>query len=160
MHVEIPGASEAVVNTAMEQISSALRAVGVKQISLSPNNVYWSRKFYCQDWVLWLKKGWIDDVMVQLYFPEPHDFDYNVKKTLSDVPRQFHQHVGFGLGVVIEKALVPIGTVTSWLSRLQQEPYLKGVAFWHAGTILKEAYKQEIVAIFGNEQSKAQPGNG
>jgi uncharacterized lipoprotein YddW (UPF0748 family) len=93
MHKDIPGASVELVDRVMFEIQSAVREAGVKHISLSPNNVYWAKTWYCQEWVPWLQKGWVDDVLVQMYFADLKDFDYNVKKTLTDVPRELHPFV-------------------------------------------------------------------
>lgn len=95
MHRDLPGASEETITNAMARISMALRQVGVPMISLSPNNAYWAKRWYCQDWLLWLERGYIDDVIVQMYFPVMKDFDFNVKKTLREIPRKFHPYVPF-----------------------------------------------------------------
>jgi uncharacterized lipoprotein YddW (UPF0748 family) len=37
------------------------------KISLSPNSQYFAYKYYLQDWLTWVKKGLIDELVLQVY---------------------------------------------------------------------------------------------
>ena len=50
------------------------------QLSLSPNPAKFAYRFYLQDWRLWVKKGWIDDLVVQLYRDDIAQFDSELEK--------------------------------------------------------------------------------
>ena len=50
------------------------------QISLSPNPAKFAYRFYLQDWRLWVKEGWIDDLVVQLYRDDMSQFDSELTK--------------------------------------------------------------------------------
>jgi uncharacterized lipoprotein YddW (UPF0748 family) len=55
----------------MGRISRSVKAANPKAIvSLSPNAPDFSYRKYLQDWPTWVKSGWLDEVVVQLYRPD------------------------------------------------------------------------------------------
>ncbi len=50
------------------------------QLSLSPNPAKFAYRFYLQDWRLWVKAGWIDDLVVQIYRDDIAQFDRELGK--------------------------------------------------------------------------------
>jgi len=52
----------------MQKISQSVKAKKPKcLISLSPNPPEFSYREYLQDWLNWVKQGWVDEIVVQLY---------------------------------------------------------------------------------------------
>jgi hypothetical protein len=58
------------------------------------------------------------------------------------------RHLGFGLGVAIDKTVVPEEIMRAWIQRVQQENYLKGIALWHSGVILRPGYDTQVKSLF------------
>lgn len=50
------------------------------QLSLSPNPAKFAYRFYLQDWRLWVREGWIDDLVVQVYRDDLEKFDSELDK--------------------------------------------------------------------------------
>ena len=69
------------------------------QLSLSPNPAKFAYRFYLQDWRLWVKAGWIDDLVVQLYRDDIAQFDRELgKQALQEASDRIPVSIGILTG--------------------------------------------------------------
>ena len=69
------------------------------QLSLSPNPAKFAYRFYLQDWRLWVKKGWIDDLVVQVYRDDIAQFDGELgKQSLQEASDRIPVSIGILTG--------------------------------------------------------------
>ncbi len=69
------------------------------QLSLSPNPAKFAYRFYLQDWRLWVKKGWIDDLVVQVYRDDIAQFDGELgKQALQEASDRIPVSIGILTG--------------------------------------------------------------
>ncbi|PZO23464.1 MAG: hypothetical protein DCF25_00035 [Leptolyngbya foveolarum] len=69
------------------------------QLSLSPNPAKFAYRFYLQDWRLWVKKGWIDDLVVQIYRDDIAQFDGELgKQALQEASDRIPVSIGILTG--------------------------------------------------------------
>ncbi len=98
----------------MGQISRSVKAANPKAIvSLSPNAPEFAYRKYLQDWPNWVKSGWLDQVVVQLYRPDLMSLRQELgRPNLRSLSQQVPLSVGLYTG--------PIGTAKSQ-ARIAQE---------------------------------------
>ena len=69
------------------------------QLSLSPNPAKFAYRFYLQDWRRWVQKGWIDDLVVQVYRDDIEKFDSELdKQTLKEASDRIPVSIGILTG--------------------------------------------------------------
>ncbi len=49
-------------------------------VSLSPNPAKFAYRFHLQDWLTWVKQGWVDELVVQIYRDELFKFEGELRK--------------------------------------------------------------------------------
>jgi uncharacterized lipoprotein YddW (UPF0748 family) len=113
----------------MGRISRSVKAKNPKAIvSLSPNAPEFAYRKYLQDWPTWVKSGWLDEVVVQLYRPDLASLKQELERpNLRSLSQQVPLSIGLYTG--------PVGQAKS-KARLGQEVEMvrssgyHGVAFF------------------------------
>ena len=79
-------------------------------ISLSPNPLGFSRKKYAQDWLVWIKAGLIDELVMQLYRPTSSEVSLAIANSiLPEVSKYVDVAVGiYAGGLKLQKPLAEI----------------------------------------------------
>ncbi|CAA9299721.1 FenI [uncultured Coleofasciculus sp.] len=82
----------------MQQIFKAVKAVKPNAIvSLSPNSQDFSYRAYLQDWQYWVQRGWVEELVVQIYRDDLKSFVTQLSQPALEVARR---HIPVGVGIL------------------------------------------------------------
>ncbi|MEH2302569.1 MAG: glycoside hydrolase family 10 protein [Nostoc sp.] len=135
----------------MAEIYQAVKAVKPKvRISLSPNYQAFAYKYYLQDWENWVKKGLVDELILQVYRNDKNSFiaqleQPSVKLAQSLIPVE----IGISTGTV--RNPVKIAQVREQVQAVRDRNF-DGISFfyWESlwGYIVPESPQQRRKAFF------------
>ncbi|MEH2455630.1 glycoside hydrolase family 10 protein [Nostoc sp.] len=135
----------------MAEIYQAVKAVKPKvRISLSPNYQAFAYKYYLQDWENWVKKGLVDELILQVYRNDKNSFiaqleQPSVKLAQSLIPVE----IGISTGTVSNP--VKIAQVREQVQAVRDRNF-DGISFfyWESlwGYIVPESPQQRRKAFF------------
>lgn len=134
----------------MAKIYQAVKAVKPNaKISLSPNSQAFAYKYYLQDWESWVKKGLVDELILQVYRDDPDSFmaeisSPSVQFALSQIP------VAIGISTGTSRDSVEIAQIKDQV-RMVRDRHFDGISFfyWESlwGYIAPESPKQRRLAF-------------
>jgi uncharacterized lipoprotein YddW (UPF0748 family) len=134
----------------MAEIHQAVKKVKPNaKISLSPNSQAFAYKYYLQDWESWVKKGLVDELILQVYRDDPDSFMAEistpaVQLALSQIP------VGIGISTGTLRDSVEIAQVKEQV-KMVRDRHFDGISFfyWESlwGYIAPESPKQRRKAF-------------
>jgi uncharacterized lipoprotein YddW (UPF0748 family) len=82
----------------MQRIFKAVKAVKPNAIiSLSPNSQDFSYRAYLQDWQYWVQRGWIEELVVQIYRDDLKSFSAQLTQPALEVARK---QIPVGVGIL------------------------------------------------------------
>lgn len=82
----------------MQQIFKAVKAVKPNVIvSLSPNSQDFSYRAYLQDWQYWVQRGWVEELVVQIYRDDLKSFVEQLSQPALEVARR---QIPVGVGIL------------------------------------------------------------
>ena len=82
----------------MQQIFKAVKAVKPNAIvSLSPNSQDFSYRAYLQDWQYWVQRGWVEELVIQIYRDDLKSFVTQLSQPAIEVARR---HIPVGVGIL------------------------------------------------------------
>jgi uncharacterized lipoprotein YddW (UPF0748 family) len=82
----------------MQQIFKAVKAVKPNAIvSLSPNSQDFSYRAYLQDWQYWVQRGWVEELVIQIYRDDLKSFVTQLSQPALEVARR---HIPVGVGIL------------------------------------------------------------
>jgi len=82
----------------MQQIFKAVKTVKPKVIvSLSPNSQDFSYRAYLQDWQYWVQRGWVEELVVQIYRDDLKSFIEQLSQPALQVARR---QIPVGVGIL------------------------------------------------------------
>lgn len=82
----------------MQRIFKAVKAVKPKAIvSLSPNSQDFSYRAYLQDWQYWVQRGWVEELVIQIYRDDLKSFSAQLKQPALEVARK---QIPVGVGIL------------------------------------------------------------
>lgn len=85
------------MNSLTREVNAAVKKANPDMIlSLSPNPYGFSLTKYSQDWMLWLKKGWFDELVMQIYRPNSNSVR---QSTLTSGIQQASNYVSVAVGI-------------------------------------------------------------
>ncbi|WGV28047.1 glycoside hydrolase family 10 protein [Halotia branconii] len=86
----------------MAEIYQAVKAVKPKaKVSLSPNSHAFAYKYYLQDWESWIKKGLVDELILQVYRNNKSSFIADLEKPAVELARtQIPVAIGISTGTL------------------------------------------------------------
>ena len=103
------------------------------QLSLSPNPAKFAYRFYLQDWRLWVREGWIDDLVVQLYRDDLSKFDSELDKpALQEASDRIPVSIGILTGTWQNP--IPFEQIQQQVALSRDRPYA-GIAFFYWDTL-------------------------
>ncbi|WP_427162501.1 glycoside hydrolase family 10 protein [Aliinostoc sp. HNIBRCY26] len=113
----------------MTQLNQAVKARKPNVIfSVSPNYYDFAYKFQLQDWLAWLRKGLIDELIVQVYRPDLQSFVANISRPeIQEAQKTIPTAIGVMTG--LRNNPVPIQQIKSQVRATQQRGL--GVAFFY-----------------------------
>jgi uncharacterized lipoprotein YddW (UPF0748 family) len=130
----------------MAKISKAVKAKKANcLISLSPNPPAFAYREYLQDWPTWIRSGWVNDVVVQVYRTKPVDLEAELSQTSL---QQLRQQVPVSIGLFTGSTLSarPLSHLAKQVERVRAWGY-DGVAFFHWEPILGLFKKESNTVI-------------
>ncbi|MEM6449871.1 MAG: family 10 glycosylhydrolase [Cyanobacteria bacterium P01_D01_bin.105] len=69
------------------------------RVSLSPNPAKFAYRFHLQNWRMWVRKGWVDELIVQIYRDDIAQFERELDKdSLREAARQIPVSIGILTG--------------------------------------------------------------
>lgn len=103
------------------------------QFSLSPNPAKFAYRFYLQDWRLWVREGWIDDLVVQVYRDDIDKFDSELVKPAI---KEASDRIPVSIGILTGTWQRPISfQQIEQQVRHSREQQLSGIAFFYWDTL-------------------------
>jgi uncharacterized lipoprotein YddW (UPF0748 family) len=114
----------------MVQIHQAVKAVKPKtKISLSPNSQAFAYKYYLQDWENWVKKGLVDELILQVYRNNKSSFIAELKHPTVEFART-KIPVGIGISTGTLRNPVEIARVREQVE-VVRDRYFQGISFFY-----------------------------
>ncbi len=86
------------LNQFMERMFYAIKAANPDcLVSLSPNPLHFSLPAYLQDWFTWERKGWIEEIALQVYRPDLDRFITELERTEVELAKA---HIPVSIGIL------------------------------------------------------------
>ncbi|MEM9945088.1 MAG: glycoside hydrolase family 10 protein [Cyanobacteria bacterium P01_D01_bin.36] len=124
--------------------------------SVSPNPHVFAYEFYLQDWDTWLKKGYVEELIIQLYRSDLGRFVWEMQQDAADFARA---HIPTSVGILsgLKGRSVPMETIAEQVEAVRDRNF-SGVSFffyetlWNLSEAGTPAERQAALAdIFPNE---------
>ncbi|MBH8556379.1 glycoside hydrolase family 10 protein [Nostocaceae cyanobacterium CENA357] len=114
----------------MAEIYQAVKAVKPKaKISLSPNSHAFAYKYYLQDWESWVKKGLVDELILQVYRNNKNSFIADLEKPAVELARtQIPVAIGISTGTL--RNPVEIAQVREQVQIVRDRSFV-GISFFY-----------------------------
>lgn len=102
-------------------------------MSVSPNPHVFAYEFYLQDWDTWLKRGYVEELIIQLYRNDLGRFVFEMGQEAADFARL---HVPTSVGVLsgLRGRSVPMAQIAEQVEAVRDRNYA-GVAFFFYETL-------------------------
>jgi uncharacterized lipoprotein YddW (UPF0748 family) len=114
----------------MAAIYQAVKAVKPHaKISLSPNSQAFAYKYYLQNWEDWVKKGLIDELILQVYRYNKNSFIAELEKPAVEFARS-QIPVGIGITTGTLRNSVPIAQIQEQV-KLVRDRQFSGISFFY-----------------------------
>jgi uncharacterized lipoprotein YddW (UPF0748 family) len=129
--------------------------------SVSPNPHAFAYEFYLQDWDSWLKKGYVEELVIQLYRNDLGRFVWEMSQEATEFARS---HIPTSIGVLsgLRGRSVPMTQIAEQVEAVRDRKF-SGVAFffyetlWDLSTEGTPAERQAVFAeLFPNQASYPQ----
>ena len=117
------------INEFMERVFYAVKAI--KQdciISLSPNPFHFALPAYLQDWFTWERKGFIEEIILQVYRPDLDRFIAELERTEVELAKN-HIPVAIGILSGLKNRSTPIEKIQEQVEATRQRGFA-GVSFF------------------------------
>jgi len=135
------------------QIRKSVKAVKPQaKISLSPNSQAFAYKYYLQDWETWVKKGLLDELILQAYRDNQKTFISELEQPAIELARtKIPVAIGISTGTFYNP--VNIAQIKKQV-QIVRDRHFQGVSFfyWDSlwGYIAPESPRQRRQAFFKN----------
>ncbi|MEL6815839.1 MAG: glycoside hydrolase family 10 protein [Cyanobacteria bacterium J06598_3] len=130
-------------------------------MSVSPNPHVWAYEYYLQDWDTWLKRGYVEELIIQLYRNDLGRFVWEMGAEAAEFSRT---HIPTGIGILsgLRGRSVPMTQIAEQVEAVRDRNY-SGVSFffyetlWDLSSEGTPAERQSAFAeIFPNQASYPQ----
>lgn len=147
----------------MAEIYQAVKAVKSNaKISLSPNSQAFAYKYYLQDWESWVKKGLVDELILQVYRNDKSSFIAELQKPALEFART-QIPVGIGISTGTLRNPVEIAQIREQVQIVRDRSFV-GISFfyWESlwGYIAPESPRQRrrvFLEMFANKAIRPLP---
>jgi uncharacterized lipoprotein YddW (UPF0748 family) len=120
----------------MKDLFLAIKAVKPKAIvSISPNPQTFAKSFFLQDWATWERKGYVEELLIQLYRDKLETFIGEMQKPEVKLASK-HIPVGIGILTGVKPKPIPMKQIQTQIAAVRQEG-LAGVSFFFYETLWK-----------------------
>lgn len=117
------------INDFMERVFYAVKAINRDCIiSLSPNPFHFALPAYLQDWFTWERKGFIEEIVVQVYRQDLNRFIAELERTEVELAKE---HIPVAIGVLsgLKNRSVPIYMIEKQVEAVRERGFA-GVSFF------------------------------
>ena len=117
------------INQFVKQVFETVKAIDRDCIiSLSPNPLHFALPAYLQDWFTWERKGWIEEIILQVYRPDLERFTTELERTEVELAKN---HIPFAVGILsgLKNRPTPITMIEKQVKETRQHR-LAGVSFF------------------------------
>jgi uncharacterized lipoprotein YddW (UPF0748 family) len=135
------------------QVSKMRRPNAV--ISVSPNPQEWAYENYLQDWQTWVGKGYVEELIIQLYRSDLGRFVWEMNRDAAQAARQ---HIPTGIGILsgLRGRSVPMSRIQEQVAAVRDRNFA-GVAFffyeslWWSDTETPDQRHTALRTVFPNQ---------
>ncbi|MFZ1024974.1 MAG: glycoside hydrolase family 10 protein [Limnoraphis robusta] len=117
------------LNQFMKRVFETVKAIDQDCIiSLSPNPLHFALPAYLQDWFTWERKGWIEEIVLQVYRPDLERFITELERTEVELAKN---HIPFAVGILsgLKNRPTPINKIEKQVQETRKHQ-LAGVSFF------------------------------
>jgi uncharacterized lipoprotein YddW (UPF0748 family) len=122
------------ITTLMEEIFEAVKAVRSNcLVALAPNPREFAYEMYLQDWWTWERRGWVEELIVQVYRDNMERFEYELSQPEIE---QVRSHIPLGVGILtgLRNRPVEMDLITEQVQAVRDRQ-LAGVSFFFYETL-------------------------
>lgn len=132
------------LNQFMERVFYAIKEANPDcLVSLSPNPLHFALPAYLQDWFTWERKGWIEDLVLQIYRPDLERFITELERTEVELAKH-HIPVAVGILSGLKDRPTPISTIQKQVEAVRDRDFA-GVSFFFYESLWKWAEEAPVV---------------
>ena len=117
------------INQFVKRVFETVKAIDRDCIvSLSPNPLHFALPAYLQDWFTWERKGWIEEIVLQVYRPDLERFTAELERTEVELAKD---HIPFAVGILsgLKNRPTPINMIEKQV-KATRDRQLAGVSFF------------------------------
>lgn len=117
------------LNQFVERVFETVKAIDQECIvSLSPNPLHFALPASLQDWFTWERKGWIEEIVLQVYRPDLERFITELERTEVELGKN---HIPFAVGILsgLKNRPTPMSTIEQQVEKAREYD-LAGVSFF------------------------------
>ena len=118
----------------MGELFTTVKSIKPRAVfSVSPNPHVFAYEYYLQDWDTWLKKGYVEELIIQLYRSDLGRFVWEMQQDAAAFARD---HVPTSVGILsgLKGRSVPMGTIAEQVEAVRDRNY-SGVSFFFYETL-------------------------
>lgn len=132
------------INKFMERVFHAIKAIKPNCIvSLSPNPLHFSLPAYLQDWFTWERRGWVEEIVLQVYRSELKRFTTELERVEVELAKS-HVPVVIGIYTGGKNNSTPISKIEPQVKEVRQRGFA-GVSFFFYESLWKWAKEPSVV---------------
>jgi uncharacterized lipoprotein YddW (UPF0748 family) len=117
------------INQFMKRVFETVKAIDQECIiSLSPNPLHFALPAYLQDWFTWERKGWIEEIVLQVYRSDLERFTTELERTEVELA---NDHIPFAVGILsgLKNRPTPMNMIENQVQATRNHE-LAGVSFF------------------------------
>ncbi|GAB4281378.1 MAG: family 10 glycosylhydrolase [Oscillatoriaceae cyanobacterium] len=122
------------INLFMQKIFTSVKAIKPEcLISLSPNSYEFSYGKYLQDWLTWVNRGWVEELLLQVYRDDAKSFANSLSATAVQIAAE---KIPVGVGILTGTLThpVPVEQIQEQV-QLVRDRQFDGVSFFYWETL-------------------------
>jgi uncharacterized lipoprotein YddW (UPF0748 family) len=124
------------ITVLMGDLFKAIKAANPKAIvSISPNPQTFAKSFFLQDWAKWERKGFVEELLIQVYRDKLETFIGELKKPEVQLASK-HIPVGIGILTGVKPKPIPMKQIQAQIAAVRQQG-LAGVSFFFYESLWK-----------------------
>jgi uncharacterized lipoprotein YddW (UPF0748 family) len=132
------------LNQFMERVFHAIKEANPDcLVSLSPNPLHFALPAHLQDWFTWERKGWIEDIVLQIYRPDLERFVAELERTEVELAKS-HIPVAIGILSGLKNRPTPMSTIKQQVEAVRDRDFA-GVSFFFYESLWQWSEESPIV---------------
>ncbi|VXD22003.1 conserved exported hypothetical protein [Planktothrix serta PCC 8927] len=130
------------INQLMKRTFETIKSINPNCIvSLSPNPLHFSLPAYLQDWFTWERKGWIEELVLQIYRPDLNRFITELERSEVTLAKD-HIPVAIGILSGLKNRPTSLEIIEQQIAEIRQRNFA-GVSFFFYESLWKWSEESE-----------------